>query len=232
MLATGLSDAVRSGLTKIFDYLPQIIGALVILIIGYIVAKILQSIVYRLLRRLRFDHALHTSPAGRYIVRIVESPSRVAAGLTFWIVFLVFITFAISALNLQVLNFIVDGLYAYIPRIIFAIVIFLIASAISAGGDALALRILGRTPLARIVAAIIPTVTLGIASFMILDELQIASTIVTITYGAIMGAAALGLALAFGLGGRDVARDILEQAYAAGQRNNEPVRGRNRRATE
>ena len=230
MLATGLSDAIRSGLTRTFNYLPQLIGALIFLILGYIIAKILQSIIYRLLRRLRFDHALHTSPAGRYIVRIVESPSRLASGITFWVVFLIFISFAISTLNLQVLNFIVNGIYAYIPRIIFAVIIFLIASAVSAGGDAFVLRIMGRTPLAKIVAAIIPTIALGIAAFMILDELQIAPVIVTITYAAIMGAAALGLALAFGLGGRDVAHDILEQAYGASRRNIGTIRSEATRA--
>jgi hypothetical protein len=56
-----------------------------------------------------------------------------------------------------------------------------------------------------------------IATFMILDQLQIAETIVTITYAGLIGAIALGAALAFGLGGRDVAGRMLESAYAEGQ---------------
>jgi hypothetical protein len=56
-----------------------------------------------------------------------------------------------------------------------------------------------------------------IATFMILDQLKIAEDIVVITYAALLGAIALGTALAFGLGGRDVAREVLLNAYAAGR---------------
>jgi|SRR4051794_1865586 hypothetical protein len=63
-----------------------------------------------------------------------------------------------------------------------------------------------------------------IALFMILDQLRIAETIVTIAFAATMGALALGLALAFGLGGRDVAARLLEDAYANGRRAKEQAR--------
>jgi len=58
---------------------------------------------------------------------------------------------------------------------------------------------------------------MAIAGFMILNQLKIASDIVTITYAALMGAVALGMALAFGLGGRDVASRVLEDAYRRGR---------------
>jgi hypothetical protein len=58
---------------------------------------------------------------------------------------------------------------------------------------------------------------MAIAVFMILNQLQIATDIVTITYAALMGAVALGMALAFGLGGREVASRMLEDAYRRGR---------------
>ena len=62
-----------------------------------------------------------------------------------------------------------------------------------------------------------PALVMGIAVFMVLNQLRIATDIVTITYAALMGAVALGAALAFGLGGRDVASRMLEEAYRRGQ---------------
>lgn len=62
-----------------------------------------------------------------------------------------------------------------------------------------------------------PTLVLGIAVFMILNQLRIAPDIVVITYACLMGAVALGAALAFGLGGREVASRMLEEAYRRGQ---------------
>lgn len=231
MTANQLSTAFQNALTKLLDYVPQIIAALVLIIIGWIIAKALQAFVTRELRRMRFDRALHTSPAGAYIGRVVESPSRVTGRITFWIVFLIFLSFALSSLHIEVLTFVLDGIYAYIPRVIAAVIIFLVASAISAGGAAFVTRIMGRTPLAKIVATIIPALTLSIATFMILDELGIAPTIVTITYAAIMGSLALGLALAFGLGGRDHAKALLDQAYDIGQRNAGTVKAEAARAS-
>src|ERR671939_714855 len=80
---------------------------------------------------------------------------------------------------------------------------------------------MGDTPLGKIVATAVPVLVMSIATFMILEQLKIATQIVTITYAAIWGAIALGSALAFGLGGRDVAARMLEGAYQSGQLNKE-----------
>ncbi|MDP8943178.1 MAG: hypothetical protein M3N16_03560 [Actinomycetota bacterium] len=65
---------------------------------------------------------------------------------------------------------------------------------------------------------------MGIAVFMILDQLQIAPEIVQISYTALIGAIALGLALAFGLGGRDIAGQLLSEAYDRGRQQTDQVR--------
>ena len=76
---------------------------------------------------------------------------------------------------------------------------------------------MGETPTGRIVKTVAPVLVMAIAFFMILDQLEIAPTIVTITYAALIGAIALAMAIAFGLGGRDVAGRLLESAYAKGE---------------
>ena len=65
---------------------------------------------------------------------------------------------------------------------------------------------------------------MAIAVFMILNQLRIATNIVTITYAALMGALALGMALAFGLGGRGVASRLLEDAYRRGEEERRRMR--------
>jgi hypothetical protein len=98
-----------------------------------------------------------------------------------------------------------------------ALLIFLVASLIATALVELVDRTMGDTPTGGIVKAVAPVLVMAIALFMILDQLNIASNIVTITYAALIGAVALGMALAFGLGGRDVAGRILESAYTRGQ---------------
>ena len=209
----------QDGLEVLFEYLPQLIGALLLLVVGYFVAMFLKSVVRKGLQRMRFDRALHTSPAGNVISRIVESPSRFVGRVVYWLVFLGFISLAISALNLPALNNLIGAIYSYLPHVIAAIIIFLVASTISGVAVAFVQRVMGRTALAKLLSAVIPSLTMSIAVFMILNELMIAEEIVLITYTALIGAVALGLALAFGLGGREVAARLLEQAYDAGRQN-------------
>jgi hypothetical protein len=212
-----IGQSVEHGFTTFFGWLPNLFGALVILLIGYVVAKVLSSIVARVLGRVGFDGALHGGPTGGWVQRVSDSPSRLVGTLTFWAIFLGAVSLALTALGIPALTAFVAALYAYLPNVIAALLIFLVAGAISAGVAALARRTMGGTALGNIVATAAPILVMTIATFMILNQLLISQEIVIITYAALIGAIALGSALAFGLGGREVARDMLQTAYEKGQ---------------
>ncbi|MDB5187261.1 MAG: CmpX protein [Candidatus Saccharibacteria bacterium] len=211
-------------LSRIIEFLPNLIGAIAILIIGYMIAKLLEKVIRKALNRARFDRAIHNSAAGKTISRIIESPSRLGGRIAFWLVFIGAISLAVSALNLPVLNDLLSAVYSYVPNVIAAVVIFLVASAISAGAAAFVLRVMGRTAIAKLIATAIPAIAMSLAVFMILSQLGIAKDIVNILFTAIVGAIALGLALAFGLGGRDVARELLEQAANTARDNTDRIK--------
>lgn len=212
-----LQTSVQHGIDTFFGYVPQLIGALFILLLGHIIARLLQGLVRQVLVRVRLERALDISPAGRYVARFIDSPASFIARIVYWLVFLLFVSAAVSTLNIPALNVMVAGFYAYIPKIIAAALIFLVASAITAGAEKFIKRVLGSGPMVGLIGAILPAITMSIAVFMILNQLEIAKDIVNITYTAIMGSLALGLALAFGLGGRDVASRVLTQAYDSAQ---------------
>ena len=222
--------SLQTATDKVFAFLPALFGAILFLLIGYIIAKVIQKVVKAALGKARFDRALHVSPAGKFLYRLFESPTAVVAKLAFYAVFLLFISFAVSALNIPTFNNILNGVFSYIPKIIASMLIFLVASAITGGAEMFIRRVLGKSPLAKIVGAVIPVIVLSIAVFMILNQLQIAPAIVNITYTAILGAMSLGLALAFGLGGKDVASQILSQAYENAQAKAPMVKDEARRA--
>ena len=131
---------------------------------------------------------------------------------------------AIGALKIPALTTFMNQVLAYLPNVIAAIVIFVIAAALAgaiAGGVA---KLMGDTPTGKVVAAVVPSLILVIAAFMILEQLQIAPEIVRIAFAATIGALALGLALAFGLGGRQVAARMLEDAYQKGREQKDQVK--------
>jgi hypothetical protein len=219
-----IQQSFENILSRIIEFLPNLIGALAILIIGYMIAKLLEKGVRRALNRARFDRAIHNSSAGNTVSRVIESPSKLGGRVAFWLVFIGAISLAVSALDLPVLNDLLNSVYSYVPNVIAAVIIFLVASAVSAGAATFVLKVMGRSSLARIIATVIPAVAMSLAVFMILNQLGIAKDIVNILFTAIVGAIALGLALAFGLGGRDVARELLEQAVDTTRNNSDRIK--------
>ena len=217
-------DELRNGLEGFFEFIPNLIGFLVVLIVGYFIAKLLANVVMRLLGRSRLDDRLTTGQGGTYVSKVTERPSWLLGRIVFWALFLGVLAIAIPILGIAAFTDFVATIFAYLPNVLAALLIFLVASAIAAGAGALVARTMGDTPTGRVVGTVVPVLIMAIAVFMILDQLMIAETIVTITYAALMGAIALGAALAFGLGGRDVASRMLEGAYVKGQQSTEQVR--------
>ena len=219
MLIAGIGESVQHGFSVFFGWVPALLGALAILLIGYVVAKVVAGLVSRVGRRAGLDRALHGGPGGTYVSRVTTHPSRVLGTIAFWAIFLGAVSLAATALGIGALTAFIGAVWAYLPNVIAALAIFLVAGALAAGVATLATRLMGDTGLGRVVATAAPILIMTIATFMILDQLRIAHNIVVITYAALLGAIALGSALAFGLGGRDVAARMLEGAYTNVQAN-------------
>jgi hypothetical protein len=217
-------DKLRNGFDGFFDFIPNAIGFLAVLVIGYFVAKLVGNLVGRMLRRAGLDRTLTEGQGGRYVAKVTQSPSGLLGTIAFWALFLGAVSLAVSVLGIAALTAFVGTIFAYLPNVVAALLIFLVAGALAAGLAALAARTLGETPTGKVVATVGPGVVMAIAIFMILNQLKIAPEIVTITYAALIGALALAAALAFGLGGRDVAARMLEGAYVRGQASSDGVK--------
>ena len=132
---------------------------------------------------------------------------------------------AVGTLNIPAVTGFMNLVLAYLPNVIAALLIFLVAAAIAAAVGGLVHRTMGDTPTGRVARSAAPTLVMAIAVFMILNQLGIAPVIVTATYIALIGAVALGSALAFGLGGRDAAADLINSGYRKAQQQSDQVQG-------
>jgi uncharacterized membrane protein len=215
--AKDAGDYLASFLTQIVDGLPRFLGFLAILLIGYLIAKAVAAAVHNLLGKAQINQRLHTGAGGNFIQRALPNPQGLLATITYWVIFLFAASIAVSVLGIPALVQIVEGVYDYLPNVLAAVLIFMVAGAVSGAVATLVANAMGDTPTGKIVGTAVPIVIMGIASFMILNQLKIAPAIVTITYAALLGSAALGMALAFGLGGRDVAAKMLSDLYDKGQ---------------
>jgi hypothetical protein len=217
--AVNIGDSVQTGLDAFFGFLPKLIGFLVLLAIGWLVAKLVKTAVTKVLQKVGTDRALHSGSTGQYVDKVAPdtSPSSLIGSLAFWFIFLGALAIAVSQLGIAALDNFVAAIGAYLPNVIAAVLIFVVAGAVAAGIGGLVARTMGDTPTGKVVGSVVPVLVMAIATFMILNQLRIAPEIVTITYAALLGAAALAMALAFGLGGREVASRMLSDAYDKGQ---------------
>jgi small-conductance mechanosensitive channel len=221
-----ISSSLQKGLDTIVEFLPRLLAFLLILLIGYIVARIVKAVVRKGLEKMGVDRHLHNSDARKIVDRVSPdaSPSNGIARAVFWLVFVFFLFSAIGALKVPALTTFMNSVLAYLPNIIAAIIIFVVAAAIAGAAGAAAAKLMGDTPTGKIIGTAVPALVMVIAAFMILEQLMIAPEIVRIAFAATVGALALGLALAFGLGGRPVAQKMLEDAYQKGREQKEQVR--------
>jgi Conserved TM helix len=224
--AVNVGDSVQTGLDSFFGFLPKLLGFIIVLAIGWIIARVVRTVVTKALQKVGLDRALHSGTTGQYVDRVAPdtSPSQLIGKLAYWFIFLGALAIAVSQLGIAALDNFVAAIGAYLPNIIAAVLIFVVAGAIAAAIGGLVARTMGDTPTGKVVGSVVPVLVMAIATFMILNQLQIAPEIVTITYAALLGAAALSMALAFGLGGREVAGRMLEDAYNKGQEQRGQVR--------
>jgi hypothetical protein len=221
MIVLSIRSSIEHGFTVFFGWVPHVLGFIAVLLIGWIVARVLGRVAWKATHKAGLDRAVHGGTGGNLLQRVVPAPSRLVGRIVFWAIMLGAISLAAAVLGIGALTAFVGAIWAYLPNVLAAVLIFLAASAIAAAVVALVQRTMGDTALGKIVATAVPILVMTIATFMILEQLKIAHDIVVTTYTLLLGAIALGTALAFGLGGRDVAAQMLEGAYAKGQENKE-----------
>ena len=206
---------LQDSVAQLGTLVPNLLAALVILFAGYLLAKLIQRGVQRVLLRLRLNEALARGGVTPAVERSGAhvNPARILANLAFWCVMFAVLLVAANALGLKSLADVFAELVGYVPSVIAAVVI--VIAGILLGGfvegliRASAGTIHGGPTLAR--AARVGVVV--IAVFMALQELGVATEIVTTAFAILFGAVALALALSFGLGNRELAGEVTREWY-------------------
>ena len=210
-----MTDRLRESFAQLFQLVPLLFGALVLLLAGYLVAKLLEKGTEKLLVRLGVNHWLER---GGVLDAVERSgwrarPSRVFANLVFWFVMFAVLLVASNALGLESLADLFQQLVNYVPSVVAAIVIVLVGIVLGEFVDGLIMASAGGLHGGPTLARVGRGGVVVLAIFMALQELGIAPDIVTTAFAILFGAVALGMALAFGLGNRELAGEITREWY-------------------
>jgi len=208
-------EPVREMLTKVMAYIPVLLGALVILIVGWLVAKAIRRIVDWLLKTVRFDMMADKAGISEVLRKgnLKTTAREVVSGLVYWLIMIMVLVMVVNALGLPKASDILASLFAYVPKVIAALLVLVVAMFLASFVSGIVHTAAGNAKLPR------PEIFAGVSRWAIiifavtisLGELGIATLLVTTTFNIILGGVCLALALAFGLGGKDATARYLEE---------------------
>lgn len=205
--------------TGVSTWLPAILGALLVLFLGWVVARLSQAVLVRLLRRLGIDRLAERTGISRGMnsIGMSNSLSYFLARLAYWLFLIFFILLSLGALGLtDVVIATLNSFFAFLPRLVATTAIFLVGAFIAriAGDAVAAVTLQSNIPSGRVLGQAVRYSLLLVTLILALDELGVQTTILTTIIIVTVAAVGFGLALAFGLGNRQLAHSIMAGFHA------------------
>jgi Conserved TM helix len=222
---TSWGDAFITGFTNAFAIffaaIPKVLGFLVILIIGWLIAALVARVVAGLLRTVKFNEVAERSGFSGFVhnMGVKTDSSGVIAQVAKWFIRLITLIVAFDALGLPAVSNVLQQLLLWLPNLVVALVVLVLTGL---AANALGSLVRGATAQAGLgnpdlLATVTRVAVWGFGIIIAVNQLGIAATLVNTLFIGLVGALALALALAFGLGGRETAGQLVQQWYQKSQ---------------
>jgi small-conductance mechanosensitive channel len=196
--------------------LPRLLTILIIALLGWLIAYLLKVVLRNVLRLVKFDQLSERAGAVRILKNAaLPTPSELLCQLVFWLAWVGILLAGISSLGIAGLQQQISEFFLFLPRFfvaLFMIFLGLLAADFFARAALLA-AVNSEMPSPQLISDVVRVVIIVLAVSMTFEELGLASKTILIAFAVVSGALMLGLAIAFGLGGQDLARQFLERRF-------------------
>lgn len=206
-----LQDGFADAWSNIATFLPLLLGALVIIAIGYVVARLLAKAVDAVLGRVGFDRWVERGGVKRALENSSYDASSLLGRLVFYLVMLFVLQLAFGLFGPNPISEVLAGIIGDLPRIFVAIIIVVVGAAVANAVKDMIEGATGGLEYGRTLGLVASGASLVIAGFAALDQLRIAPNIVTGLFYALLAILVGCSVIAFGGGGIPVARRYVEQ---------------------
>ena len=216
MIAGEVHHAMQELAKDFAHFLPRLLAMLIIALLGWVVAYGLRVMLRGILRIAKFDRLSDNAGTTQMLNKLaLPSSSELLSRVVFWVVWFGFILLGVQVLGIVGLQEYISRFFLYLPRLFGAlfIVFFGLVAASFFSRAALLAAVNADSPSPRLLATLIRTIIVIFAVTMAFEQLGLAERTILIAFAIAFGALMLGLALAFGLGGRDLAKQFLERRF-------------------
>lgn len=206
---------------QIVAFLPNLLGTIIILIIGWVVAWVLRKATNSALERVGFDNLIQR---GRVKEKMQQTgqffdPSQIVANIVYWAILITTFLLAANALGLAAISELLTRLVIFLPLVLVAIVVVVVAVAIGEiAYEAIMASVAPRIEGGEVIARIAKWSIIAFGVFAALSQLRVAPTIVSTVFIAIVGAVSIAFAIAFGLGNVELAKELTKSWYEKTQK--------------
>jgi|SRR6202050_291030 hypothetical protein len=216
MIVSELSQAVQELAKGFAHYLPRLIVMLILAFAGWVVAYVVKAILRSILRLIKFDRLSENAGASQLLTKAaLPSATEVVSRFVFWVVWFGFILIGVSVLGILGLQEQIGKFFFFLPRLFIALLIlfFGLLAASFFSRAALLAAVNANVPSPRVLSLGVRSIIIVFVLSIVFEELGIAEETMLVAFGIGFGALMLGLAIAFGIGGRDLARRFLERRF-------------------
>ena len=216
-----LTQALQDLARGFAHYLPRLVVMLVIAFVGWMVAYLLKVVARSILRLTKFSKLSENAGATQLLNQAaLPSSTELLSRVVFWVAWVGFILLGVSVLGIVALQEYISQFFLFLPRLFVALVILffglLAASFFSRAALLAAVNV--NFPSSRLLSISIRIIISIFALSIVFEVLGVAKETMLITFGTAFGAIMLSLAIAFGIGGKDVAREFLEKRLVSGKK--------------
>lgn len=212
---TGFIEPMKVFLTQIGDFLPHLVAMIVVLGMGALVAWAVKTSVFRVLSTAKFDQYSGRIGLSQALSKggIRETPAKWVGHIAYWVILLVFLMLGLEVLQLKPVDQFVTQVFSYLPHMLIAVVIlivgFLLANFFARA--TLIAAVNAQIQEARFLARAVRIGIVLLSMAMAFEQLGIAKTVIVATFSITLGGVVLAVAIAFGLGARDAAKEFIEK---------------------
>ncbi len=213
--------SLYEALMRFVSFLPALIGAILILIIGWFIAGLVANLIERGLKAVGLERAVAHAGIGDVVQKAGTrmTVSGIIAKLAKYFIFLIFVQAAANVIGIPQITEIINRIVLFIPNVIVAMAIIVVGSVIAKFLSGLVRSSVSELGVGNpnLLATLTNYIIIGFAVIAAIDQLGIAATLVNTLLIGLIGSVALAVGLAFGLGGRDVAAQITQKWYEGSQ---------------
>lgn len=218
-LQDSLSNALNQLLLGFASYLPNITGAVLLFVVGLVIAGWLKSIVTGILKVTNF-HQLISNPAIKEFLKNAQLGSKleeVLGEIVRWLTITLFFMTSMNILGLTTVTNFLNSIFSYLPNLAASVIILLIGAILSGVLEKLTKGFIGSydLSLSRFMGKFVSYAVMIISCMAAIRQLGIAESFIDVIFTGLVATLALAFGLAFGLGGKDIVKNILEDWYSS-----------------